>query len=151
MPQIKGAFEAKKHAYRQTQDGVVIAFTVHPSDVSPDLAAAPLGTIFMVGYAEVVEGQEAAPEPAQPEEPAKERTPFHTLPLPTQTGILANDKRFQMWACGIWEEEAAAAFIRRTCGVKSRADISGNAGAVVKFTRMYEQYMIDTGQWTAPL
>jgi hypothetical protein len=88
--------------------------------------------------------------PAQPEEPAKERTPFHKLPLVKQAGILAKDARFQMWACGIWEEETAAAFIRSTCGVKSRADIFGNSEALMKFMRMYERYMIDTGQWTAP-
>ena len=26
-------FEAKKHAYRQTQDGVVVSFVVDPQDV----------------------------------------------------------------------------------------------------------------------
>lgn len=46
-------FEAKKHAYRQTQDGVVISFVVHPSDVSEAMAMAPLGTRFMVAFAEI--------------------------------------------------------------------------------------------------
>lgn len=45
-----GHFEAKKHAYRQTQDGVVVSFVVHPNDVPADMAVAPLGTIYMIGF-----------------------------------------------------------------------------------------------------
>lgn len=46
-------FEAKKHAYRQTQDGVVISFVVHPNDLNAALAVAPLGTRYMVAVAEI--------------------------------------------------------------------------------------------------
>lgn len=56
-------FEAKKHSYRQTQDGIVIAFTVHPNDVSAALAMAPLGTRFMVAAAEITDSEEPASGP----------------------------------------------------------------------------------------
>lgn len=45
-----GHFEAKKHAYRQTQDGVVVSFVIHPDEVPADMATAPLGTIYMIGF-----------------------------------------------------------------------------------------------------
>lgn len=57
----KGHFEAKKHAYRQTQDGVVVSFVIHPSDVPADLATAPLGTVYMIGFAAVGEPGGEAP------------------------------------------------------------------------------------------
>lgn len=48
-------FEAKKHAYRQTQDGIVVSFVVHPNDVCADLAIAPLGTQYIVALAPYTE------------------------------------------------------------------------------------------------
>jgi hypothetical protein len=50
---VANHFEAKKHAYRQTQDGVVISFVVHPNDVSAEMAMAPLGMRYMVAFAEI--------------------------------------------------------------------------------------------------
>lgn len=40
--------EAKKHAYRQTQDGVVVSFVLHPQEVPDGLATAALGTRYML-------------------------------------------------------------------------------------------------------
>lgn len=50
---IKGSFEARKVSYRQTKDGVVIAFVIHPNDPHTELAIAPLGIRLMIGYAEI--------------------------------------------------------------------------------------------------
>ena len=46
-------FEAKLLGFRRTQDGVVVSYVVHPSDVSAELAIAPLGTRYMVAVAEI--------------------------------------------------------------------------------------------------
>jgi hypothetical protein len=46
-------FEVKKHAVRQTADGWVISFVVHPNDMAPDFAVAPLGTRYMLAVAEI--------------------------------------------------------------------------------------------------
>lgn len=46
-------FEGKLHAFRRTQDGVVVSYLVHPSDVSTELATAALGTRYMVAVAEI--------------------------------------------------------------------------------------------------
>jgi hypothetical protein len=45
--------EAKKHAYRQTQDGVVVSFVLHPQEVPEGLATAALGTRYVLALVEV--------------------------------------------------------------------------------------------------
>ena len=47
------AFEGKLHSYRRTQEGAVVAFVIHPHDVTAELAMAPLGTRFMIGFSEI--------------------------------------------------------------------------------------------------
>ena len=116
-----------------------------------------------VGVARLAE--EAAPEPPQPEEPAKERRRFDTLPLPQQAALLCQDERFQEWAAnlfgrgdpscmeanetGEWDIYIAK-LLRDRCGVGSRSQILPGTAAALRFLALRERYMIDTGQWTAP-
>jgi hypothetical protein len=90
--------------------------------------------------------KDAPAEPVQPEEPAKERTPFHQLPLPQQAGMLSCDGIFQMWSVGAHDESLAAMFIRDTCGVKSRSEIHPEDLSGQKFLALYERYRQETGQ-----
>lgn len=80
----KGHFEAKKHSYRQTQDGVVVSFVIHPNDVPAELATAPLGTIYMIGFSTIPEHDAALPnaedvkgilKPAKPKQKWSEMRP----------------------------------------------------------------------------
>lgn len=45
--------EAKKHAFRQTQDGVVVSFVLHPQEVPSGLTLAALGTRYMLALVEI--------------------------------------------------------------------------------------------------
>ena len=67
--------------------------------------------------------------------------------------MLANDMRFQKW-CGVDDSEDAvedaADFIRAQCGVRSRRGIEGNTKAESRFINLHEDYMMATGQWSAP-
>ncbi len=47
----EGHFEAVKYAYRQSKEGFVLSFIVHPSDMPDDMATAPIGSMFVIGYA----------------------------------------------------------------------------------------------------
>lgn len=133
----KGSFEAKKHAYRQTQDGVVVSFVVHPNDVSAALATAPLGTRYMMGWAEIsddpaVEHAAALTVPVAESPVVEKLTPprraFDTLPLSQQAALRCNDKRFVQWlSCD--NEEVAAGYVRDHCGVDSRSEILQNTRA----------------------
>ena len=38
--------EMKKYSYRQTKDGCIISFVLHPDDDSRGLSEAPIGTVF---------------------------------------------------------------------------------------------------------
>ena len=45
--------EAKKYAYRQTKDGMVLSFVLHPDDVPKEIATAPIGQRYMVACAQI--------------------------------------------------------------------------------------------------
>jgi hypothetical protein len=45
--------EVKKHGYRQTQDGVVVSFVLHPEEIPDNLATAPLGTRYTLALVEL--------------------------------------------------------------------------------------------------
>lgn len=61
----------------------------------------------------------------------------------TRAGILAGDTAFHRW-CGADGQEAAVAFIRRQCAVKSRADIAANPEALARFLAMEGRYRDET-------
>ena len=134
---MKGHFEAKKHAIRQTQDGWVVSFVIHPDDVAPDFAAAPLGTIFMVGY-QTTEDAEEAPvaQPGIIEEGAKAAV--------TRAAMLCQDKAFQEWFMGpVVPGNAAAdtaAFMRTYLCVASRSEIATNPVVLRRFLDLERQY-----------
>ena len=45
--------EAKLHAFRRTQEGVVVAFVIHPAEIPKALALDPLGTRYMLAFAAI--------------------------------------------------------------------------------------------------
>lgn len=144
-------FEAKKHAYRQTQDGIVVSFVVHPNDVSTAMAVAPLGTRYMVAFAEIgddgltitngatvagladrINGHEPDGNDNRGGNPSKvvtagetapkDRKPFASLPLSQQAALRCQDKSFQEF-CGVPSPDQAATHVRLYCNVASRSDI----------------------------
>lgn len=131
-------FEAKLHGFRRTQDGVVVSYVVHPSDVSAELATAPLGTRYMVAVAEMGDDEEpvaeqvdaAALKPALEtsagSSPAglttKERRPFSSLPLSQQAAIRCGDNDFKLFV-GAGNSGEAANKVREFCGIQSRAEL----------------------------
>lgn len=158
----QGHFEAKKHAYRQTQDGVVISFVVHPNDVSPEIATAALGTRYMVGLAEI--GDDGAPSsssgrtsdfesenrgstPREGTKP-KERRPFDSLPLSQQCAITCNDRNFieymthHFWNTMIENPtpDDAAHLVRDHLGIKSRSELDDNLKARQKWRELNDLY-----------
>jgi hypothetical protein len=45
--------EARKIAYRQTKEGVVISFVLHPDEVPDSVATAALGTRYVLALVEL--------------------------------------------------------------------------------------------------
>lgn len=65
-------FEARKIAYRQTKEGVVVSFVVHPNDVPDSLAVAQLGTRYLLALVELSDDETPVP-PAESEASATEQ------------------------------------------------------------------------------
>lgn len=150
--------EAKKHALRQTQDGIVVSFVLHPNDVPPSLQLAPLGTRYMLALVEIaddetpVTGKEEQPSSRAPEsKPAP--PPDHTARAPRkweditpaqQAGIRCNEPAFvkfleEYFGYEIKTTEKASEFVRRYCGVESRSDIRDGV-ALAEWNRLEGKY-----------
>lgn len=104
--------EAKKHGYRQTQDGVVVSFVLHPQEVPDALAVAPLGTRYILAMVEI--GDDEKPKP-----PAAKETAAEPQPTPNPN-VPAGAKRPKSWhemlpaqQCGILCSEPSFLFFLR--------------------------------------
>lgn len=148
---MQGNFEGKKHAIRQTQDGWVVSFVVHPNDMTPEFAASPLGTRLMIGYAEIGEDEQPkAPDLAKSNRGKEAYAAKDAMEQATARAcILCKDLKFQLWAVKsgtVREPETTAEWLRRRLGVNSRNDISSNFRAFQAFLALETQFKMDTGQ-----
>lgn len=148
---IQGRFEAKKHAYRQTQDGVVISFVIHPNDVSPELAAAPLGTILDIVYSEPADngGESHTSGPSGPvgnthagtgEPAAPAKRPWRDRRASERAALLCKDAKFRDWYAFGKDEEIAATMMREMCRVQSRSELDTNEAARFRFESIEYAY-----------
>lgn len=144
--------EAKLHGFRKTQDGIVVSFVLHPQDWPQQLALDPLGTRYMLAVAQIGEElhsargeQNAVAEPSLRTAVVPERAENRDAAIVKRAGILANDPRFWDWIA-VPDTEAAAEFIRRSCGVKSRRDLATNDWAASRFQGLLDEYLAQTGQ-----
>lgn len=168
----RGHFEGLKTQYRQTKEGMVISFVIHPNEDPGWLAKAPLGQRLQVAWAEIVDEQvsagdvptnaaradgpntsrqippSAAPAGPRPKRDWGERTPAE------RAGILCADPQFRMWVAAgqlyveeqwAWDnhvdltnnpEEACANWLRKRCGVSSRAQLTTNPDAHAIFAKI---------------
>lgn len=168
MSDIAEHCEAKKHAYRQTQDGVVVSFVLHPQEVPAGLALAALGTRYMLAVAEI--GDDEQPKPVMADAPNRDEVgkitlhyqpgmekvfkpekPKREMTLANRIAILCEHENFQtyllhnynrMWAAsqGKDAEECAAIVVRNICGVKSRSEILYDTTEAAKWKQLYTEY-----------
>lgn len=158
--------EVRKIAYRQTKDGVVVSFVLHPNEVPSELANAHLGTRYMIALVEI--GDDDQPKGGDRTEAGRISEQLDTAPrqetktggarswdsmsAAQQAGILCADKAFQKfitekngWA---WQpnDEQAAQYIRDYCDVQSRSNIDTTPGRRVLWDnlvagfRTWQQY-----------
>lgn len=127
--------EAKKHAYRQTQEGVVVAFVIHHADMPKNLATADLGTRYMLALVEINDDEtpKAQPNVVQLQTKPQEPQSWHAMKPAQQAGILCNERAFLRFLSeregtpiAVRSPEQAAIFVRAHCLVTSRKDIRDN-------------------------
>ncbi|SMP32001.1 hypothetical protein [Shimia sagamensis] len=85
------------------------------------------------------------------------RTPFDHLPAATQAGILCSDKRFHRFVevqlklqSGWITETGAAEYLRQTCEVQSRRELTTNPTAVAKFQTLRTEFDAHIGKISRP-
>jgi hypothetical protein len=96
--------EMVKYAYRQSKDGVVVSFVVHPNDIPAALSTSHIGSRYMVALVQVGDDERPIQQPAKetrakpslaegrPSEKAKRD--WDTFEPAQQAGMRSNDKRF---------------------------------------------------------
>lgn len=78
-------------------------------------------------------------EGSNPSGTAKDRKPFHTLPLSSQAAIRCQDAEFQVFM-DVAGDGSCAAKIREICGVTSRSEFNTNSEAGDKWRNLEAQY-----------
>lgn len=148
--------EAKKHAYRQTQDGVVVSFVLHPDEVPGSLATAPLGARYVLALVQI--GDDELPVPAKengtkprqvkprPDGASREKMDWREVQPAAQAGIRCGEAAFVRFLQDNYGEDFqamerdAAATVRYLCGVNSRAELGTKHAARVIWHQLDNQY-----------
>lgn len=130
--------EAKKHAYRQTQDGVVVSFVIHPQEVPDGLALASLGTRYMLALAEIGDDE----KPVKPKAGGESKRSWDDLSYAEQAGIRCGEPAFQKFIGEVHGEGDPAALVRRLCGVGSRRDIRPGTDAGEAWAEIESDYRL---------
>lgn len=126
--------EARKWSYRQTKEGVIISFLLHPNELPDGLALAPLGTRFMLAVCEINDQEDPAPP--------KEKTPrpFQQITPANQAGILCDDLPFQKFIKETLGSDDAAESVRLICGVTSRSNIKPGTETARRWASIVSDY-----------
>lgn len=153
---MQGHFEGKKHAIRQTQDGWVVSFVVHPNDMTPEFAASALGTRLMIGYSEIGDDEQPVTTPAaKPVDVSKSergKEQYRAMDEMEQARVrsvqLCKDLKFQLWASRQMTPGSgfanATEWLRGVLGIKSRSYIASDQHAYERFLALelaYKQAM----------
>ena len=127
---IAESFEAKKYAYRQTKDGMVLSFVLHPDDVPKEMATAPIGQRYMIACAQIDDY----------ENPVKPRATTEIEKALARANLICRDESYIQWVRMNYyqwhvvdenqsDENYAAEVIRFICGIESRSELKTNPEA----------------------
>ena len=152
--------EMLKIAYRQTKDGIVVSFLIHPQHVPDGLAVAALGTRYIVALVEL--GDDETPRPPKRKEVTTKPRPdtksshaaggarsWHEMSPAQQAGILCDDPAFikflreterDAWRISNGD---APSIVRNHCLVKSRGEILPGTTA----ERAWKELVSDYRAW----
>jgi len=127
---IAESFEAKKYAYRQSKDGMVLSFVLHPSDVPKDMATSPIGQRYMIACAQIDDFE-------NPIRPAAVTDAEKAL---ARANLICREESYIKWVRMNYyqwhpvdetqsDENYAADVIRFICGIESRSELKTNEEA----------------------
>ena len=158
--------EARKISYRQSKDGLVVSFVVHPNDMPDALALAPLGQRYMLALAAIGDDEKPVAPLTTPRVTASERgkqryaTASDMEKALVRSARLPKNTRFRGWVArqrwngvddDLSAEDTAVKHIRETCCAgESRKLIAEDRACYEAFIRMETSYLIETGILGAP-
>ena len=128
--------EMVKYAYRQTKDGVVVSFVVHPNDIPAELSSSHIGSRYMVALVEIGDDE-------TPKKPSKKD--WREMTPASQAGIRCAEIRFRNFLAlkhnvDTKTTEEAATAIRKMCGVASRMELATNHKARTLWHQIDTEY-----------
>ena len=148
--------EAKKHAYRQTREGTVVSFLIHPDDVpkllTQELSVSQIGARYMLG---IVRMEDETDYPVVPEEVTIGERAFK------RACLICRDPSYISWVrlnSERWlkkysvderednDEAYASEVIRNVCGILSRKDLKESKDAQQKLTEHMNEFMQAVGR-----
>lgn len=160
-----GKFECLKYSFRQSKDGVVIAILIHPSDVSPELMALPIGARVEIEWTECTDEEPASNREMPPDVSGgareavpvlpraaedsgrlpKERKRFLELPLSAQAGMRCAEPSFRAFLRSFLctdckTEHQAAVDLRGLCHVGSRREFDADGEPAARWRRVEASY-----------
>lgn len=139
--------EMVKYAYRQSKDGVVVSFVVHPNDIPAALSTSHIGSRYMVVLVQVGDDERPIPQTekgkakvsaAAPSlangKPEKAKRDWRAVPKPQQAGIRINEPTFAAYLREEhphdWREAGDPdGCIKFICGIDSKRELATNARA----------------------
>lgn len=151
MPEAR-PIEVRKIAYRQSaKDGLVITFAVHPNDMPPALAAAPIGTRFAAALVEIGDDEQPIPSKTRQQlEASVEQERKKPNPLAQRVAITCNEPSFRKFLAeldraspiAMFDVDGAAEIVREHCGVSSRKEILPGTEAARKWDELHAKFLM---------
>lgn len=157
--------EAKLHAFRKTQDGVVVSFVVSPIDMPQALALDPLGTRYMLALAQIGDDEQPVSPVSDPPAAAPSRSDqgkeryaasSEAEKALVRAARLPKDERFRAWVAkemgwGDCSDGDAIGYIRDACcNHGSRREIAEERDCYQRFIQMETAYLIWAGVLSEP-
>lgn len=152
-------FEGVKIAYRQTKDGVIVSFVVHPNEVPDGLATAPLGSRYVVALVQVGDDEKPLPinQPAKgiktftaataPDDPkpAGAKRDWRDVQPAAQSGIRCAEPTFRAFlretrGFDVQDKLQAEIAVRDICGVESRVEFSTKPDKAALWKQIDDSY-----------
>jgi len=116
-------FEARKVALKQDRTGFVLTLALHPDEIPEELLRDFVGARYDCALVRIQDDE----------------TPTKYNNRVQRAGMLCREESFQEFA-GVEEEDDAAQYLCKRCGIQSRTELHGNEQAKQIFDAILKEY-----------
>ena len=139
-------FEAKKYAYRQSKDGMILSFVLHPNDMPKDIAISNIGTRYMVAVVEIGDDEKPiVPKSKTNGQRCLAKAQLVCREADYQAWIRLNASRWiepsEEWVLDLPDEELARHVMHKVCKIESRSDLQSDPDAQERLVIHLDEYI----------